>query len=162
MPVPAVILAAMQNYQMNGKFLVNTVKDLSDEEWHRRPNELMNDVAWIVGHMIWARKALLGRLGTEWSQPWLNDFARGRQVCDPAACPSPETLMAAWNETAALLTTAMDTVSEELISQPATNGPPSADGKLSGIVNFLAIHETYHIGQASYLRSWLGHKGIMG
>jgi uncharacterized damage-inducible protein DinB len=70
--------------------------------------------------------------------------------------------MAAWHESAALLTSAMDSVSEELISQPATNGPPSADGKLSGIVNFLAIHETYHIGQASYLRSWLGHKGIMG
>jgi len=26
----------------------------------------------------------------------------------------------------------------------------------------MAIHETYHIGQASYLRGWLGHKGLMG
>jgi hypothetical protein len=43
-----------------------------------------------------------------------------------------------------------------------TKGPPSSDGKESGIVDFLAIHETYHIGQASYLRGWLGHKGLMG
>ena len=34
--------------------------------------------------------------------------------------------------------------------------------QVSGIVNFLAIHETYHVGQASYLRGWLGHKGLMG
>jgi hypothetical protein len=26
----------------------------------------------------------------------------------------------------------------------------------------MAIHETYHVGQASYLRGWLGHKGLMG
>ena len=26
-------------------------------------------------------------------------------------------------------------------------GPPSADGKLTGIVNFMALHETYHVGQ---------------
>ncbi len=30
------------------------------------------------------------------------------------------------------------------------------------MVNFMAIHETYHLGQASYLRSWLGHKGMTG
>ena len=32
----------------------------------------------------------------------------------------------------------------------------------SGVVNFLAIHETYHVGQASYLRGWLRHKGLIG
>jgi hypothetical protein len=69
MPVPAVIVAAAQNYQYNDKFLVDTVKDLSEEEWHRRPNDCTNHVAWIVGHVIWARKMLLKRLGTDWSQP---------------------------------------------------------------------------------------------
>jgi uncharacterized damage-inducible protein DinB len=161
MPVPAVIEAAAQNYRFNEKFLADTVKDLSEEEWHRRPNDTMNDVAWIVGHVIWARKMLLARLGTEWSQPWLNDFARGGK-CDAAACPSPETLLAAWNETSSVLASTFENVSEDVVAQPAKNGPPSADGKVSGIVNFLAIHETYHIGQASYVRSWLGHKGIMG
>jgi hypothetical protein len=26
----------------------------------------------------------------------------------------------------------------------------------------MAYHETYHVGQAAYLRCWLGHKGLMG
>lgn len=34
-------------------------------------------------------------------------------------------------------------------------------GGASGIVNLLAIHETYHLGQASYLRSLLGKKGLI-
>jgi hypothetical protein len=32
----------------------------------------------------------------------------------------------------------------------------------SGVVNFLAIHETNLVGQASYLRGWLRHKGLIG
>ena len=70
--------------------------------------------------------------------------------------------MLAWDESCARLGAAMESVSEEALAAPATSGPPSADGKVSGIVNFLAYHETYHIGQASYLRGWLGHPGVMG
>jgi len=70
--------------------------------------------------------------------------------------------MSAWNEVSGVLAGAMENASEEALAQPATGGPPSADGKVSGIVNFLAIHETYHVGQAAYLSCWMGHKGIMG
>jgi len=161
MPVPAVIEAAAQNYRMNEKFLAGAVKDLSEEEWKRRPSDTTNHVGWIVGHVIWARKMLLARLGTEWSQPWLADFARGVK-CDAAPCPSPETLMAAWKEVSGLLAGTLENSSEEALAQPATSGPPSADGKVSGIVNFMAIHETYHVGQAAYLSCWMGHKGVMG
>jgi hypothetical protein len=38
----------------------------------------------------------------------------------------------------------------------AKAGPPSFDGKVSGLVAFLAFHETYHVGQVSYLKKWLG------
>lgn len=161
MPVPAVIVAAAQNYLFNEKFLTDAVKDLSEEEWHRRPSDTANHVGWIVGHVIWARKMLLSRLGTEWSQPWLNDFARGAK-CDAVPCPPPETLLSAWSEVSGVLAGALENASEEAMAQPATSGPPSADGKVSGIVNFLAIHETYHVGQAAYLSCWMGHKGIMG
>jgi uncharacterized damage-inducible protein DinB len=122
----------------------------------------MNHIAWIVGHVIWARKALLGRLGTEWTQPWIGQFGRGVKLDKNSDYPAAETLLNSWRESSAVLATALDSVSEETLAQPATKGPPSADGKISGIVAFLAIHETYHLGQASNIRSWLGHKGLMG
>jgi len=162
MPVPTVIATAAENYRFNSDFLTKMVSDLSPEEWLRRPDEKLNHIAWIVGHVIWARKAVLGRLGTEWSQPWLSSFARGVKCNDVATFPSPDTLMEGWREVSGVLATALDGASEEVLSQPSTQGPPSADGKISGVVNFLAIHETYHVGQASYLRSWMGRKGLMG
>ncbi|MGA7342869.1 MAG: DinB family protein [Terracidiphilus sp.] len=162
MPVPAVIAAAAENYRFNSKFLENSVKDLAPEEWLRRPCATANHVAWIVGHVIWTRKQLLRRLGKEWSQPWMEQFARGTKLDEDAAYPAPDALLDAWRESSALLEDALASVPEDALAQPSTNGAPSADGKVSGVVNFLAIHETYHGGQISYLRSWLGHKGMMG
>ncbi len=162
MPVSAVIASAAENYRFNSGFLTKMVTDLSPEDWLRRPDGKCNHIAWIVGHVIWTRKRLLGRLGTEWSQPWLDMFARGAKCEDGAAYPPPEALMDAWKEVSDVLAGALGTVSEEAMAKPATSGPPSTDGKESGIVGFLAIHETYHIGQASYLRGWMGYKGLMG
>jgi uncharacterized damage-inducible protein DinB len=162
MPVPAVIATAAENYRFNSDFLTRTVQDLSPEEWLQRPNDNSNHIAWIVGHVIWARKAVLSRLGTEWSQPWLGSFARGVKCNDVATFPSPDTLKDNWREVSEVLATALDGASENALSQVSTQGPPSADGKISGVINFLAIHETYHVGQASYLRSWMGHNGLMG
>jgi hypothetical protein len=162
MPVPAVIAAAAENYRFNSDFLTKMVGDLSPEEWLSRPNEKTNHIMWIVGHVIWTRKQLLVRLGTEWSQPWLGSFARGVKCGNGTPYPSSDTLLDAWREVSGILTGALENVSENALAQPSTQGPPSPDGKISGVVNFLAIHETFHLGQASYLCGWLGHKGLMG
>lgn len=162
MPVPAVIATAAENYRFNSGFLTKMVGDLSPEEWLRRPGEKCNHIAWIVGHLIWSRKQVLRRLGSDWSQPWLDLFARGLKCDDAAAYPSRDALLDAWSEASGALHGALESVSADLLAQLSSQGPPSADGKISGVVNFLAIHETYHIGQASYLRGWLGHKGLMG
>lgn len=162
MPIPAVIEGAAQSYRYNDKFLVDSVQGPSVEEWHRRPSECTNHMAWLVGHLVWARKSVLARLGAEWTAPWLGLYARGAKVDPSAACPSPADLLSAWSEVSTLLGKALENASEEGLSQPVTQGPPSADGKVSGVINFLAYHETYHVGQMAYLRCWLGHKGVMG
>lgn len=163
MPIPAVIATAAHEYKINHKFVADSVSDLAPEEWLRRPDEKGNHLAWIMGHLVWSRKQVLRRLGTDWDAPWLGMFARGEKLDGGAAYPSPQTLLDGWREVGALLTQAIENASEEKLSAPAPQpGPPSADGKLSGTISFLAWHETYHLGQISYLRGWLGHKGLMG
>jgi len=162
MPIPAVIVAAAQNYSMNTGMLTKMVDDLSPEEWLKHPAPNQNHVAWIVGHVVWARGRVLARIGTEWSKPWFDLFGRGTKCGDDIAYPSHDTFLDAWRESSTVLTTALENVTEEFLAQPSAQGPPSTDGKQSGVVSFLAIHETYHLGQISYLRGWLGHKGFMG
>ena len=162
MPVPAVVAAAAENYRFNSEFLNNSVKDLSAEEWFKRPRANLNHIAWIVGHVTWARQLLLQRLGAEWAQPGLDVFARGVKLQEDSVYPSREALLKALEDSQAALAGALDRVPVELLAREAGQGPPSADGKVSGVVNFLAVHETYHVGQAAYLRGWLGHPALMG
>ncbi len=163
MPVPAVIATAAENYRFNSGFLTKMVSDISHEEWLRHPDGQCNHIAWIVGHVIWTRKQLLGRLGTEWSQPWLGLFARGVKCDDGDAYPSPATRCSRPGaKSPAYWTPRSIPFRRRYWRSPQQTARQAPTAKYSGIVNFLAIHETYHVGQASYLRGWLGHKGLMG
>jgi hypothetical protein len=162
MSVPAPIATAADNFRYNSDWLSKSLKDLTPEEWLRQPNETSNHLLWVTGHVIWARGNLLGLLGTQWSKPWLPLFARGTKVLDTADYPTPEAAFETWNEVAAILPDILEQASDEVVSAPAPPRIPSADGKVSGVVAFLAVHETYHVGQAAYLRCWLGHPGAMG
>jgi uncharacterized damage-inducible protein DinB len=160
MPLSNRITVAAQSFNQNASFLKQAVDGLSDKEWVRRPNEHCNHLLWIVGHVTWARSALLGRLGAPWTMPWIPLYSRGAKCVDSPDCPSPSEAMQAWDESCDRLGAAMEAVSEEKLDE--ANGRPSSDGKVSGLVNFLALHETYHVGQAVYIRSFLGHGGPMG
>ncbi|MGA3345052.1 MAG: DinB family protein [Terracidiphilus sp.] len=162
MPIPSQIANAANSFQLNADLFKKSTDGLTAEEWLRRPNDKSNHILWIFGHVIWARGVVLKFLGSEYSQPWFPLFARGAKLDEAAVYPTPEEATAAWQEVSAQLATAMEGVSEDVLSKQGPPGIPSPDGKVSGVVNFLAHHETYHVGQTAYLRSWLGHGGIVG
>jgi uncharacterized damage-inducible protein DinB len=162
MAVPSSIEIAEVSFKQNSNILNKSIEGLTDDEWVRRPNGSANNMLWVVGHCTWARSNLLKRLGDEWTTPWMKAFERGAKADETAVLPTPEEAKEAWHESSKRLKAAMELVSDETLSAASTNGPPTHDGKVSGVVNFLAYHETYHIGQAAYLRCWLGHSGVMG
>ena len=163
MPLSPLLSVASQNFNMNSGFLKQGLADLKEEDWCKRPNQECNSIQWIVGHVTWARAMVLARLGDKWKLPWMDLYARGAKCVDSPDAPTPKTLMEAWDESGTRLNQAMDNAPEELLNSPAPQpGPPSADGKMTGMINFMALHETYHVGQAAYIRSWLGKHGVMG
>jgi uncharacterized damage-inducible protein DinB len=163
MPLSPRLEVASQSFNTNSSFLQQGVAGLDDEDWLKRPNDHTNHLLWIVGHITWARSMVLARLGDKWTLPWMRLYARGEKCVECPDAPSPKAVMQAWDESCGRLNKAMESATEELLDTPATKpGPPSADGKLTGIVNFMALHETYHLGQCAYIRSLLGKPGVMG
>ena len=162
MPVAHQIANAAYSFQFNDGLFKKGIEGLTPEEWLRRPNDSSNHLLWIAGHVIWARGLAIGFLGSEWSRPWLPLFARGAKLDASAGYPSPEEAALAWQEVSGRLAEAMEGATEETLSKPSPEGIPSADGKIGGLIGFLAYHETYHVGQVAYLRSWLGHTGVAG
>jgi uncharacterized damage-inducible protein DinB len=164
MPIPNEIASAALAFRQNSDLLTKSHAGLTDEEWLRRPGESSNHLLWITGHLIAVRGNLLRILGQHpaWSRPWLPLFARGAKLVDPSQYPSPEEIRLAWLDVSAALAAAFEQASPEALSAPPPDKLPSFDGTISGAISFLAYHETYHIGQAAYLRRWLGHDGVTG
>jgi uncharacterized damage-inducible protein DinB len=162
MPAATEIANTAGSFRMNANLFEKSLEGLSAAEWQACPSESANALIWIAGHIVWARSRALGLLGTEWSKPWLPLFARGSKPADLADCPTSEEVIAAWQEVKAALDAALEGVSAEALSAPAPERIPSFDGKLGGTISFFAIHESYHVGQAAYVRKCLGHGQTAG
>ena len=162
MPVPAAIARVAGEYVQNTGCLQKALADLTLEQWLARPSDHSNHITWIVGHLICARHALISRGGGSWSCPGLEPFARSAKLSESASYPAPDELLKLWSESASAVEATLAALTPEALAAPAPPGPPSPDGKLSGFIGVLAWHETYHLGQIAYLRSWLGQSGVFG
>jgi hypothetical protein len=163
MPVANPIENAVRSFQQNRSVLEKSCKGLTAEEWLESPKKSSNNILWIAGHIVWARSMALKFLGAPaWSKPWLSHFARGTKRDDGAQYPSPDEVLSAFDDVSRSLTEGLENVAAEVLESPAPPNSPPGDGKVSGVINFFAYHETYHVGQVAYLRCWLGHEGPTG
>jgi hypothetical protein len=153
---------------IEGMFNTNTgiVKKAIDgilpEQWFLRPGDDSNHLMWVAGHLVVHRGAVLKSLGAEWETSWSSLFTRGAKLAAQDQYPAVDEIRSAWDEVSTKLLGSFTEATADFLAKPAPKGPPSFDGKISGLVAFLAFHETYHVGQVSYLRKWLGYGQSVG
>ena len=153
---------------IQGMFKANTdivnkaIADVAPEDWLRKPGDDSNHLLWVMGHLIVHRGRTLQFLGRDWDASWASLFARGAERIADAEYPSAEEMRSAWSRVSTELSAALRGASPETLAEAAPAGPPSFDGKLGGTVAFFAFHDTYHTGQISYLRKWLGYGQTVG
>ena len=153
---------------ITGMFKTNTdivnkaIADVEPEHWFKKPGDDSNHLTWVLGHLIVHRAHTLKSLGVDYDNSWGELFARGSERVADAEYPSPEEMRQAWDRVSTELSAALKNSSTDVMAQPAPKGPPTFDGKVSGTVAFFAFHDTYHVGQVSFLRKWLGYGQTVG
>jgi uncharacterized damage-inducible protein DinB len=153
---------------ISGMFRTNTdiinkaIAGVSAEDWFRKPGDDSNHLMWLLGHVVVHRGQVLKNLGVDWNSSWASLFAPGSQRVDETQYPTVAEMRAAWDEISQQLKAALRETSPDVLTKPAPNGPPSFDKQLSGTVAFYAFHDTYHTGQVSFLRKWLGYGQTIG
>src|SRR5829696_2955035 len=149
-------------FRANTDIINKAIADVRPEDWFRKPSDDSNHMMWLLGHVIVHRGQVLKNLGAQWDSSWAPLFARGAERVADAEYPSVDEMRAAWDQISEQLKTALRAAPEDLLAKPAPEGPPSFDKKLSGTVAFFAFHDTYHTGQVSFLRKWLGYGQTIG
>lgn len=148
-------------FKTNSDLFKRVIQGIPADRWFATPGDDSNHLLWITGHLVVHRARALKALGQEWSAPWEGLFLRGAKRVEAEKYPAVDELVKTWDEISERLAASFASVSPEVLAQPVSKGP-TLDGKISGRVAFLALHESYHVGQMAYLRKWLGFGQAIG
>jgi uncharacterized damage-inducible protein DinB len=149
-------------FKTNTDLMKKATEGINTDHWFLKPGEDSNHLMWVAGHLVGSRGSVLKALGCEWKTPWSSLFSRGAKQTTREQYPSVEEIRKAWSDVSDQLAAALASAPAEVLERPAPKGTPSFDGKVGGLVAFLAFHETYHVGQVSYLKKWLGYGQTVG
>ena len=156
MPAATEMTTAAYIFKRNQEMLAKAVAGLTDEQWTARPLDTCNSALWLLGHIVWARSRALKLVGFTWTKPWLDLFARGSKPAEGQEYPAVGDLLDAWHDLCLTFPATLEEIQQDVLSQPVQQPSPSFDGTVGGMVSFLAMHESYHVGQLVYVRRILG------
>jgi hypothetical protein len=149
-------------FKTNTDIVNRAIAGVEPDHWFKTPGDDSNHLTWVLGHLIVHRGQTLKTLGVDWDKTWSELFAPGSERLADAQYPSVEELRSAWQEVSGQLSAALKSPPEGVMTREAPKDSLSFDGKMSGIVAFYAFHDTYHVGQVSFLRKWLGYGQTIG
>jgi len=148
-------------FKTNTDLFKRTLQGIPPDRLLAKPGEDSNHLLWIAGHVVVHRARVLTMLGQQWSAPWEGLFLRGSKPTAADEYPAIEELVRTWDDISGRMASAFTSASPEALAEPVSKGI-TLDGKLSGRIAFMSLHESYHVGQMGYLRKWLGFGQAIG
>lgn len=136
-------------YKYNTGYLIKHITPMDKSRLFVRPQHNLNPIVWILGHIVVSRASMVEMLGDEIDMTTYSQlFGTGaKPLNDPSDYPHIDEIMGKLGRLGARLTRLLDEGGETLLNRQVW-GAYDSIGKY--IVNGY-IHETYHIGQITYL-----------
>lgn len=141
-------------FGLNYRLFINALAGITEEQAQERISGHNNSIAWIASHTVWARFNTLIFLGQPTKNPFEGMFENFKAYDPKETYPSLEKIKTEWANATALLTEALDSVSEECLAADSPLKNPIGDFSNAGTIAFLAQHESYDIGQIALLKKY--------
>jgi hypothetical protein len=145
-------------YTMNFQALRALCRDLTEDEARRRPDGRQNPALWMAGHVATYRFEALSLLGGTPSSGAGLKALFGQDVrSDPATWPTLADVLAdlgaLHRELVDRIRALGDAAFDPVVTTPAGSQLPA--------IAFFHFHESYHLGQLGYVRTWLGKSPLV-
>lgn len=136
-------------FKYNTGYLAKHLNAIDNSRLFIRPMQRFNPIIWILGHIVISRASLLEILGEETNLREFHDlFSSGTTpLNDPSGYPNIDEIMGRLGKLGTSLVRHINEGGENLLNTQAW-------GDYENIGKYLIngyIHETYHVGQISYL-----------
>lgn len=128
-----------------------------DEDLARRQlRSDTNSLLWLLGHIAVNRAYISTLCGHELTSPWDDQFNKSIEKVDHAAFPKFVEIQKFWDQIASVTSADLDAMDEAKLMAPAPFKFPTREQTVLAGISFMAMHESYHVGQLSSLRKHLG------
>ena len=145
---------------LNTDLLLNCLEGLSEEEAQHRLHGGGNSLAFLIAHLADTRHFMASRLKHPLPNPLTPLLADARSIDDIRGWPPIEELRAAWRAISKHLGVVLPALTAEELSDPNVHRFPLSDSSRLGFIAFLTQHDSYHVGQAAFLRRQLGKQAM--
>ena len=149
-------------YNLNTNLVNKTLKDLSDDVAHKRINDKGSSLHWIIGHIANSRHYVGGlfNAGTEFANSEL--YNGGTPLKEPSDYPPIEEIRQIFESVTEKFIKRLSELTDDDIHKKLEKKLPVKDDTMLGAIAFFSLHESYHVGQLSFIRRQLGMDGLTG
>ena len=149
-------------YNLNTNLVNKALDNLSDDVAHKRVNDKGSSLHWIIGHIANSRHYLGGQLnaGTVFENSEL--YNGGTPLKEPSAYHTIAEIKKIFEDVSGKFMTKLAELTDDDINKKLENKLPVKDDTMLGEIAFFSLHESYHVGQLSYIRRQLGMDGLTG
>ena len=156
------ILPVSKQFALQSRLFNNVLEGIEEPNGLERLNDHVNHLQWIAGHLTNSRYRFSPMLKLDGDFPYAdryNDFSQppphNRAIDASVKYPTLSEIKKYWNELAGRFVNGISGLSSDQLGAETPVTVPT--GKtLSDVLSFLASHESYHIGQMSIIRKYLG------
>ena len=148
-------------FAINSQLFPRALEDICEEDLYKRPDGRSESILWLAGHLTGARYLLANLLRINEEFPYEGIFNRGTKPPPDDQLPKPEEVKAAWDSISEKLMAKLELVTDEELMTTSPMEFPTQDETILGAVAFMALHESYHMGQMAYVRRMQGHSQLV-
>ena len=149
-------------YNLNTNLINKTLENLSDDIAHKRVNDTGTSLHWIIGHIANSRHNVGGlfNAGTKFEKSDL--FNGGTPLKEPSEYPPIKEIKKIFEDVSEKFMKRIEELTDDDINKKLENKLPVKDDTMLAAISFFSLHESYHVGQLSYIRKQLGMEGLTG
>ena len=154
----------IKQYRLLSDWYLSVLENISDEDGKKTIGENTNSIEWLAGHLITGRYRNLMRIGVNIEPYKYMDKFINQSAPPPNAIafskdikyPTLTECRAQWEIYTDLFLKGLEKVDEKILNTEMNFRVPTGGNTIEDALNFIVMHESFHIGQISIMRKTLG------
>jgi uncharacterized damage-inducible protein DinB len=158
----------IKQYQLLTDWYLSVLDGIADEDGKKTISGHTNSLEWIAGHLITGRYRNMGRLGIQAEPYKYHDRFVNPSMPPPNAIAFDTSInyasltecAAQWTSYSEIFMSELKKADETILKKELPFSVPMGGNTVEDALAFIVIHESYHIGQMSIIRNFLGYKSM--